>query len=229
MTHPERAGTVAIVPARGGSKGVRGKNLQEVGGKSLIGRTVTTAAACVQTVVVTTDCPDIAAEAERHGAVIVERPAALAEDATTSEVALLHALDNCSPGEWFAFLQCTSPFLTVEDLGATIAPVRDGAADVAFTAADFHGHIWGSCDSRMVGVNFDAYHSATLPRQARPKQWLETGAAYAIRTDRFRETGCRFFGHVVPVECDPLRAVDIDTPGDLALARALAPILDGGR
>lgn len=221
--------TVAIIPSRGGSKGVPGKNLAEVGGMSLIGRTVVTALAAqsIDTVVVTTDCDDIAGEAAAWGAHIVERPAELAADLTTSEATLLHALDQIGAGPWFAFLQCTSPFLTTADLERVIEPVRKGFADVAFAAAEFHGHIWEWDGLRNDGVNFDAYGTPTLPRQKRPKQWLETGAAYALRTDGFRETGCRFFGNVVVVECDPLRSVDIDTPADLAAARALAPLLDG--
>lgn len=219
--------TVAVIPARGGSKGVPGKNVAEVGGVPLVARTVRTARAVVDRVVVTTDDQAIGSCAVGEGADLVHRPADLAQDVTTTEEALVHALDQLGDvGEWFVLLQCTSPFLTAGDLERVCQPVRAGRADVAFAAAPFHGHIWQPTEAGWAGVNFEAYGAPTLPRQARPRQVIETGAAYAIRTAPFVACGDRFFGRVEAVECDPLRGIDIDTADDLALARLLAPTLD---
>ena len=86
---------LALIPARGGSKGVPGKNLCEVGGVSLIGRAVRAAleSGVIDRTVVSTDCQKIATEAERHGAdVPYLRPAELATDRASSLEVALHAL-----------------------------------------------------------------------------------------------------------------------------------------
>ena len=107
-----------MIPARGGSKGIPGKNLQHVGGLSLVARSVRAALASrrVKRVIVSTDDDAIAAEAQAHGAEVVQRPVAIAGDTASSESALLHALDTLEqqgplPAQ-LVFLQCTSPFTT---------------------------------------------------------------------------------------------------------------------
>ncbi len=86
---------IAIIPARGGSKGVPGKNVARVGGVPLVARAVRSALAApsIDGVFVSTDDAVIAAAARAAGADVVERPADLAGDLATSESALLHALD----------------------------------------------------------------------------------------------------------------------------------------
>ena len=76
------SGALAVIPARGGSKGIPGKNLQAVGGLSLVARSVQAAFASrgVDRVVVSTDDDAIAEEAQSHGAEVVRRPAAIAGD-----------------------------------------------------------------------------------------------------------------------------------------------------
>ena len=91
----ERAHAVAIIPARGGSKGLPGKNVMRVGGIPLVARAVAAARAArtVGRVVVTTDDGEITRVAREAGASVVQRPADLAGDTASSESALLHALD----------------------------------------------------------------------------------------------------------------------------------------
>ncbi|SHG62831.1 3-deoxy-D-manno-octulosonate 8-phosphate phosphatase, YrbI family [Jatrophihabitans endophyticus] len=214
---------VAVIPARGGSKGVPGKNVTEVGGRPLVARAVAAARAAghVDRVLVSTDDPLIASAARDAGAEIVDRPVALADDTATSESALRHALDTAAPeAEVVLLVQCTSPFLSADDVDGVAAAVL-GGADSAFTAAVSHGFLWRPDGT---GVNHDP---ATRPRrQDRPVELLETGAAYAMRVDGFRRTGHRFFGRVVPVAVDPARTLEIDEPADLDRARLLAPLVD---
>jgi YrbI family 3-deoxy-D-manno-octulosonate 8-phosphate phosphatase len=220
----EPGGTVAVIPARGGSKGVPGKNLAPVGGVPLAARAVHAARAArrVQRVLVSTDDPLIAEVAGAAGAQVVLRPAHLAGDAATSESALLHALDAAAPGATVAVLvQCTSPFVTAADIDAVAAPVADGHADSALTVARSHGFLWRPDGS---GINHDP--TARQRRQDRPVELLETGAAYAMRVDGLRRTGHRFFDRVLPVCVDPARTLEIDEPADLERARVLAPLLD---
>ncbi|MDT0466774.1 N-acylneuraminate cytidylyltransferase [Streptomyces gibsoniae] len=140
---------LAVIPARGGSKGVPAKNLAPVGGIPLVARAVREclAARLVTDVVVSTDDQAIAAAAREAGAEVVLRPAAIAGDTATSEDAVLHAMDahetlHGSPVDVVLLVQCTSPFLVREDVDGVAAAVVENGADTALTVAPFHGFVW---------------------------------------------------------------------------------------
>ncbi|MEE1804085.1 N-acylneuraminate cytidylyltransferase [Streptomyces sp. JV176] len=230
---------LAVIPARGGSKGVPAKNLAAVGGVPLVVRAVRAclAARRVTDVVVSTDDALIAEAARTAGAEVVLRPAAIAGDTATSEDAVLHAMDaygatrgqGATDPEVVLLVQCTSPFLTAEDLDGVTGAVTEDGADTALTVAPTHGFVWrqdgaGRTEPDGYGVNHD---KANRPRrQDRPQEYLETGAAYAMRADGFRAARHRFFGRTALVPTDPARVLEIDDPHDLARARLLAPLLD---
>jgi YrbI family 3-deoxy-D-manno-octulosonate 8-phosphate phosphatase len=225
-------GAVAIILARGGSKGIPGKNLRPVGGLSLLARSVRAAraAAGVASVHVSTDDPAIAAEARRFGAGVIDRPAELAGDAATSESGWLHALQVIAAARAEAgqpepdravFLQCTSPFTTGADIDACLAAMADRGADCALSVIRDHGFLWAEgADGLAHGTNHD--HTAQRQRrQDLPPAWRESGAVYAVRVAAFRAVGRRFCGTVAlsPVDHPP---VEIDSPADLELCGLLA-------
>ncbi|MFF1355395.1 cytidylyltransferase domain-containing protein [Streptomyces sp. NPDC058297] len=159
MTNPE-AGTaapvrrvLAVIPARGGSKGVPAKNLAPVGGVPLVARTVRECRATrlVTDVVVSTDDAAIAAAAREAGAEVVLRPAAIAGDKSSSEAAVLHALDAHEALQGAAvdvvlLVQCTSPFIVREDIDGVVNAIVEKGADSALTVAPFHGFVWRDGD-----------------------------------------------------------------------------------
>lgn len=223
---------VAIILARGGSKGIPGKNLRPVGGLSLVARAVRAAraAAGVGSVHVSTDDPAIAAEARRFGAGVIDRPADLAGDAATSESGWLHALDAIEAGrtaegralpDRAVFLQCTSPFTTGADIDACLAAMAARGADCALSVIRDHGFLWAEGAGGLAhGTNHD--HSAQRQRrQDLPPAWRESGAVYAVRIAAFRALGRRFCGTVAlcPVDHPP---IEIDSPADLELCALLA-------
>jgi len=222
----------AIIPARGGSIGVPRKNLQPVRGRSLIARAIDAAkaAAMIEQVFVSTEDAEIAAAAVRAGAEIIERPADLAGDTSASEDVLLHALRVLEHrGETLpdvlAFVQCTSPFVTPGDIDGTIAALLEAGADSAFTVARSHSFLWSRRpDGRVEALNHDA--SVRLRRQDRAVEYTETGAVYAMRVPGFRAAKHRFFGRTTCWEVPALRALQVDTPDDLLVARATASLLD---
>ncbi|MEU6327363.1 acylneuraminate cytidylyltransferase [Streptomyces sp. NPDC047049] len=234
---------VAVIPARGGSKGVPAKNLAAVGGVPLVARAVheCRAARLVTDVVVSTDDAGIAAAARGAGAVVVRRPGDIAGDTATSEAAVLHAMDayeaeHGARVDAVLLVQCTSPFLAREDIDGVAAAVVEGGADSALTVAPFHGFVWRDAEPAVGGataadgghgVNHDK--SFRPRRQDRPQDLLETGAAYAMEAAGFRAGGHRFFGRTELVRTDPARVLEVDDPHDLARARALAPLLDAER
>ncbi|MCX4436125.1 N-acylneuraminate cytidylyltransferase [Streptomyces mirabilis] len=229
---------LAVIPARGGSKGVPAKNLLPVGGVPLVARAVRECRATrlVTDVVVSTDDQAIAAAAREAGAEVVLRPAAIAGDTATSEAAVLHALDahealHGSAVDVVLLVQCTSPFITREDIDGVAGAVVENGADTALTVANFHGFIWRDAAEESTeggnGVNHDK--SFRPRRQDRPQDLLETGAAYAMDATGLREHQHRFFGRTELVRTDPARVLEIDDPHDLARARALAPLFDANR
>lgn len=227
---------LAVIPARGGSKGVPAKNLAQVGGVPLVVRAVRAClkARLVTDVVVSTDDEAIADAARAAGAEIVPRPAAIAGDLATSEAAVLHAMDaheamRGAVTDVVLLVQCTSPFITADDLDGVASALIEDGADTALTVAPTHGFIWRQGGAHLgeldgYGVNHDK--SNRPRRQDRPQEFLETGAAYAMRAAGFREARHRFFGRTALVATDPARVLEIDDPHDLARARALAPLLD---
>ncbi|MFD7617994.1 cytidylyltransferase domain-containing protein [Streptomyces sp. NPDC059802] len=233
---------LAVIPARGGSKGVPAKNLAQVGGVPLIARAVRACLASreVTDVVVTTDDAAIADAARAAGDTlgaperlhIVQRPAAIAGDRSSSEDAVLHALDAYEAmrertADVVLLVQCTSPFVVREDIDGVAAAVAHDGADTAVTVAPFHGFLWrdgSAIEEDNYGVNHDK--SVRQMRQDRPEDLLETGTAYAMNAEGFRTHRHRFFGHTALVRTDAARVLEIDDPHDLARARALAPLLD---
>ncbi|MEU2431053.1 acylneuraminate cytidylyltransferase [Streptomyces sp. NPDC007861] len=228
---------LAVIPARGGSKGVPAKNLAQVGGVPLVARAVR---AClgsrlVTHVVVSTDDAAIAGAARAAGAEVVQRPPAIAGDTATSESAVLHAMDaheaiHGAAAEAVLLVQCTSPFLTSADVDGVASAVVEDGADTAVTVAPFHAFVWrrtsevAESPEDAQGVNHDKSYRPR--RQDRPEDFVETGAAYAMNAAGFRVHGHRFFGRTALVETDPARVLEIDDHHELARARALAPLLD---
>lgn len=242
---------VAIIPARGGSQGLPGKNVARVGGVPLVARAVHAALAAerIARVVVTTDDDEIADVARGAGAEVVVRPAELAGATASSESAVLHALEVLGgglerpqaaprpappqaaprPAEVTVFIQATSPFIDPADLDAAIVRVERGERDVVFAATPTHGFLWRERaddvdGASAVGVNHDPTNRPR--RQDRDPEFLETGAFYVFRTDGFVQARHRFFGRIGIQQVHPDTAIEIDDAADLARARALAPRVD---
>jgi YrbI family 3-deoxy-D-manno-octulosonate 8-phosphate phosphatase len=219
---------VAIIPARGGSKGVPRKNIRMLAGKPLLAHAIAAAgqARHIGSVVVSTDDAQIAEVAEAFGARVVRRPAAFAGDKAPSELAVLHVLETLK-GEGSlplltAFIQATSPLTLPEDIDGTIETLLSADADSCFAATPFVHFLWQKNSAGdAVGINHD--WSARLMRQDVAPQYLETGAVYVMRSEGFLKARYRFFGKIAMHETPPERCLEIDTLDDFdRAATALA-------
>jgi YrbI family 3-deoxy-D-manno-octulosonate 8-phosphate phosphatase len=224
---------VAVIPARGGSKGVPGKNLRPVAGRSLVQRAVDAClgAGSIDATYVSTDDARIAEAGRGAGASVIERPADLSGDTASSESALLHALDELAGAgagpEIVVFVQCTSPFIASEDLDRAVDMVASGRADSVFAAVATYEFLWRSGpDGLASGINHDAAYRPR--RQDREPHFRETGAFYVMSVAGFRTARHRFFGRTAVVEVSELTAVEIDNDHDLVLAGALAAVINPG-
>lgn len=213
---------LAIIPARGGSKGVPGKNIAPVAGKPLLAHTVEQALAArlVNRVLVSTDDEAIAAVARAYGAEVVARPAGISGDTATSESALLHVLDTLNGREAYApdlvvFLQCTSPVRRPGDIDAAIQTLLDQQADSLLSVVPSHHWLWRVVDGQPDSYNFD--YRRRPRRQERPAEYDENGSIYVFKPHILRQFNNRLGGRIALYEMDGWSMIDIDTPQDLAL------------
>jgi len=219
--------TVAIIPARGGSKGIPDKNLQHVGGIPLLVRTIHALqlSSLISAVYVSTDSESIARLASSYGAEVITRPDDLSSDSASSESALLHAIKVIeSRGQHptsIVFAQCTSPFIEPSDVDGVIKLLDDH--DCAFTVTENHAFIWrNSAEGSSVGMNHNPIER--LPRQMLPAEYRETGALYAFHSKGFESAKHRFFGKIGMFSVPNNRSMEIDNPDDLVLANQLSTI-----
>ncbi|MFE2537832.1 cytidylyltransferase domain-containing protein [Streptomyces sp. NPDC059371] len=183
---------LAVIPARGGSKGVPAKNLLPVGGVPLVARAVREcrAARLVTDVVVSTDDQAIAAAARQAGAEVVLRPAAIAGDTATSEAAVLHAMDthealHGSPVDVVLLVQCTSPFIIREDVDGVVDAIVTNGADTALTVAPFHGFVWRDGDDEpAAAVAAGTGHAAVDGRADVLVADTVTSGGYGVNHDK---------------------------------------------
>lgn len=221
---------IAIIPARGGSKGVPKKNLLKVGGYPLVARAIRScqAAGNIDQVWVSTDNDEIATLAKLFGAGVILRPTELADDGASSESALLHALDELKgqgvTPKVVAFIQATSPFIVPSSLGQAVQKVLNKEFDVVFSAFETYAFIWKDSEKGVEGANHDA--SFRPRRQDRDAHFQETGAFYVMDVAGFTEQKFRFFGKVGIETVAQDQAIEIDTPEELAVAQLLAPVFD---
>jgi len=230
MSTDSQPRAVAIIPARGGSKGVPGKNIAPVGGIPLVARAIRAAlgSGVIDAVYVSTDDADIAAVTRKWGGEVIDRPAAIAGDTASSEAAVLHALaalaDRGITPRVTAFLQATSPFIDPVALGEAVTRVLEGPEDVVFSAFETYAFLWKQGEGGASGVNHD--HSFRPRRQDREPHFQETGAFYVMDTAGFARREFRFFGTVGIQQTLAARSVEIDDPDELAVSRLLAPHFD---
>lgn len=218
----------AIITARGGSKGIPGKNLRPAAGKPLIAWTIETALAAtsLDRVIVSTESPEIADVARRHGAEApFMRPADLAQDHTPGIEPVLHAVQWLEENEGYqpdiiVLLQPTSPLRIPEDIDRAIELIHEKSADaiVSVTPAEAHPYWMKQIDGSGRMTDFIKLEQPIDRRQDLPEVYVLNGAIYLARYEVLVEQKTFYTDNtlclVMPIE----RSLDVDTPWDLYLA-----------
>lgn len=215
--------TVAIIPARGGSKGIPRKNMRLMNGKPLISYAIENAINCkrIDSVVVSSDSDEILAYAKQFtGVIALNRASSLAHDAITLDPVIYDAVQQSEDilGEKFEVvvtLQPTSPLLTAETLSKAIGDFESGDADTMISVINSPHLSW-----RKDGAAIVPAYSERLNRQQLPPNYLETGAFLITRRACINETS-RIGESVSVFEVPEDEATDIDTWRDWTVCEAV--------
>lgn len=223
---------LGLIPARGGSKGLPGKNIRPLAGLPLIGWTLRAASqsGVFERIVVTTDSPEIAAVAKSLGSPVPWlRPAELAGDLSPSIDFVLHALERLKADEgWepdaLMLLQPTSPFRSAESIRRAAAAFGVSEAESLVSVSAVAEHPWSCYFMDGAGLLRRAAPDApeVLRRQDLPPAYAPDGSLY-IATPRLLRDRRAFMGPgTLAFLTPPEEAADIDTAEDWARAEEAA-------
>ena len=224
---------LGIIPARGGSKGVPGKNIRPILGKPLIAYTIETGlnSKLITDVVVTTDSTDIQEIALKFGASApFLRPAELATDTALAVPTIQHAVAemekvNDVTYDYIIMLQPTSPLKTSDDLDQALTKLIEADADGIISVVDVDNNhpmkmkkFLGDDGRSGQMVDYEKPPYENCPRQHLPPVYIVNGALYATKRDVFMERntfqGDVCLGYEMPAD----RSINIDTEFDFLLA-----------
>lgn len=212
---------LAVVPARGGSRGVPGKNILPIGGRPLIQWTIDAArnSRHIDRLILSSDDPAIIEVASKAGCEVpFRRDPALASDEASSIDVVVDALQRVPGHDIVVLLQPTSPLRSTADIDGAIELLESSGAPacVSLRTADEHPYWTFRLTDGGVLTHFAEPPAGTpLRRQDLPAAWCLNGAVYVARVDWFlRERGflsTQTVGYPMPAE----RSLDIDTPADV--------------
>ena len=223
---------VALICARGGSKGILNKNIKILGGEPLIVISINQAKKLkeVNRVIVSTDSKEIANIATAAGAEVpFMRPENLAEDNSSEWLVWRHALESIKKidGEYpdiLIVVPVTSPLRVEDDLKKCLIEFNKGNADIIITVTNSHRNPYFN----MVKINEEGLASLVIPqvktiirRQETPEVYDMTTVAYVTTPKFILEKDGIFSGKVGHVHIPIERAIDIDNPFDLRIAELL--------
>lgn len=217
---------VAVIPARGGSKGIPGKNLRLICGKPLLAWSIlqARAAKAINSVWVSSDSDDILAIASEYGATPIRRPDVLSGDSASSESAWLHALEEIEGSgvnvDWMVGMQATSPIREASDLDMAIEQVRKDDLDSLLTVTEVEDFFnWRIGPNGPESVNYD--YRSRQRRQLIEKRFLENGSFYIFRPEILRIFSNRLGGEIGMHVMGRHKMFQIDNPEDIVLCESI--------
>ena len=225
---------IALICARGGSKGLPGKNIKLLGGIPLIGRSIQIAkqVSRIDRIIVSTDSEEIAEVAIEYGAEVpFMRPKELAQDDSSEWLVWRHALDFLKKNDpkiidGLVNLQTTAPLRNVVDVENCLDEYENSGADVVITVTDAHRNPYFN----MVTNDKDGCSSLVISgknivrRQEAPIVYDMTTVAYVAKPEFVQNSSSLFDGKIRSVKIPVERAIDIDTNLDFMIAESILTI-----
>lgn len=209
---------VAIICARGGSKGIPRKNIRPFAGHPLIAWTIRAALASegIDHVVLSSEDDEILAVAESYGAHVHRRPESLATDAAATDPVVIDVLDHHPVGQQAStvvLMQATSPLTMPSDLDAALAQMSEEGLDSLLSVVDNHVFQWSiGPDGTATPLNYDPQQRPR--RQDIPDRVAENGAFYLATREVWASSACRLGGRTGAYIMQPWQAWEIDTEND---------------
>ncbi|HMA50884.1 MAG TPA: pseudaminic acid cytidylyltransferase [Magnetospirillaceae bacterium] len=224
---------IAIIPARGGSKRIPGKNIKPFNGLPMIAHSIAAAkrSGLFRRIIVSTDSDEIAAIAEAHGGECpFRRPPELANDTASTAAVVLHGLDWLeAQGELPELVCCfyaTAPFVTPDDLKQGFEVMDGTGCSSAFTVTSFDAPIFRAFQLTEAGTLAMIWPENEMKRsQELPVAYHDAGQFYWLDVARFRTEPRIFRADSRPVIIPRWRVQDIDTPEDWQRAELLHKML----
>jgi CMP-N,N'-diacetyllegionaminic acid synthase len=230
MSQVVRHAVLALVPARGGSKGVPDKNVRSIAGRTLLDYVAAAAreSGVVDRIVLTTDSEAVAEKGRVAGLEVpFLRPPRLAQDDTPMLPVLQHALDEIAAAGWVpdivVLLQPTSPLRRPGHITAAVDLLRSTGADAVVTVVELPRHLSPDYVMRIDGgrlVPFLSEGARIARRQDARPAYVRDGTVYAFRPDAIDRYGSFYGEDCRPLLVDPADSLSIDTPADWAAAEA---------
>jgi CMP-N,N'-diacetyllegionaminic acid synthase len=218
---------LAIIPARGGSKGVPRKNIKKLAGKPLIAWTIEEAknSKYITKLILSSENEEIIKVAKEYGCEVpFVRPMELAKDDTPGIEPVLHALQQCPDFEYVVLLQPTSPLRTFEDIDGCISFLIENNADfcVSVTESEQSPYWMYTVENGKLKPLIDHNHNQVISRrQELPKCYALNGAVYVAKVDSLmREKSFltpQTMSYVMPTD----RSYDIDTLLDFKICEII--------
>jgi N-acylneuraminate cytidylyltransferase len=213
---------IAVIPARGGSRRIRNKNVRQFCGQPMLAWSIQAAAQSqlFEQIIVSTDCPRIAATARQYGASVpFTRPACLADDHTPTIPVVQHAIEwlgqNGQPPELVCCLYATAPFVQPDDLRRGLQLLKTGPdTEFAFSVTRFSFPIQRALKIKDDRVSmFQPEHELTRSQDLE-EAWHDAGQFYWGTTDAFLRHNGFYSARSAPVVIPAHRVQDIDTEDD---------------
>jgi len=221
---PEPLTVLGLIPARGGSKGVPGKNVRPLAGHTLLEYTARAAreSGVLDRVILSTDSAEIADAGRRAGLEVpFMRPATLAADDTPMVPVIEHALAEVSRSEWspdiVVLLQPTSPLRRPDHIRDAIAMLRDTGADSVVTVVEVPRHLSPDYVMRIEGGRLTPFlpdGARVTRRQDARAAYSRDGTVYAFRRATIERTGSIYGEDCRPLLIDACDSLSIDSPED---------------
>jgi CMP-N,N'-diacetyllegionaminic acid synthase len=226
-----------VIPARSGSKGVKDKNLQYVGERDLIERTILSArnARIESDICFSSDSQDYLDRVSSldSDVLIVQRGKELSNDEALTIDVISHALESLNkPSDYYdyvALLQVTTPFRTSTHIEEAFSKINEGYLDSLVSVVDTHGYHpfrMKRIENDLLVNYIDQGFEDMRPRQKLPKVYLRNGAFYITKTDLFRKNKALLSGKIGYYEMDDISSVNIDQILDLEFAQFIAKKYD---
>jgi CMP-N,N'-diacetyllegionaminic acid synthase len=217
---------VAIIPARGGSKGIPKKNLINFCGKPLISWTVNQAlfTKSISTVWVTSDSEEILNVAKKLGANTISRPKSLSSDTSITESTWKHALkiieEKTGSVDMVIGLQPTSPIRESKDIEKAIQIFKKSKSDSLFSATEIGDfYIWQKKKQKLTSLNYDYENRGR--RQDNTKQYVENGSFYIFKPQTLKKFNNRLGGKIEISLMEFWKSFEIDSFEDFELCETL--------